>query len=97
MSSRSLGEGGLAQWFTFMFCKVYNCLSAIMLGLLNVGVTDDPMRRLEEHNSGKSIHTNKFKPWKMAVSVGFSEAAKATAFETYLKSGSGRAFAKKHF
>jgi len=62
-----------------------------------IGITDDPMRRLEEHNSGKSVHTNKFKPWKIVVSIGFADAAKATAFEIYLKSGSGRAFAKKHF
>ena len=66
-------------------------------GRYYTGITDDLMRRLEEHNSGKSIHTNKFKPWKIAVSVGFTDAAKATAFEFYLKSGSGRAFAKKHF
>ena len=49
------------------------------------------------HNEGKSIHTNKFKPWKKVVEIGFDDPAKATAFEKYLKSGSGRAFAKKHF
>jgi putative endonuclease len=62
-----------------------------------VGKSDDPARRLTEHNSGKSIHTNKYRPWKLMVSVGFADPAKATAFERYLKSGSGRAFAKKHF
>ena len=62
-----------------------------------VGISNDPARRFEEHNSGKSIHTNKFKPWKMVVSIGFADAAKATTFERYLKSGSGRAFSKKHF
>jgi putative endonuclease len=29
--------------------------------------------------------------------VGFSDDAKADQFEAYLKTGSGRAFAKKHF
>ena len=62
-----------------------------------VGISDDPLRRLGEHNSGKSIHTNKFKPWKVLVQVGFADRNKAAAFEEYLKSGSGRAFAKKHF
>ena len=62
-----------------------------------VGLTSDPNRRLAEHNEGKSIHTNKFKPWKEVVEIGFDDPAKATAFEKYLKSGSGRAFAKKHF
>lgn len=62
-----------------------------------VGVTTDPNRRLDEHNSGKSIHTNKFKPWELSVCIGFAESAKARRFEQYLKSGSGRAFAKRHF
>lgn len=62
-----------------------------------VGLSNEPTRRLEEHNSGMSIHTNKFRPWKIVVSIGFADPAKATAFERYLKSGSGRAFAKKHF
>jgi putative endonuclease len=62
-----------------------------------VGISNDPARRLEEHNSGGSIHTNKYRPWTLAVSVGFADPAKATEFERYLKSGSGRAFAKRHF
>jgi predicted GIY-YIG superfamily endonuclease len=62
-----------------------------------VGMTNDPVRRLAEHNGGKSIHTNKHRPWRLMVSVGFADAGKAAAFERYLKSGSGRAFAKKHF
>lgn len=62
-----------------------------------VGLSNDPARRLDEHNGGQSIHTNKHKPWKLIVTVGFDDPAKATAFERYLKSGSGRAFAKKHF
>jgi len=62
-----------------------------------VGTTADPDRRLDEHNSGKSIHTNKHKPWKLTVCIGFSDHAKAHQFEKYLKSGSGRAFAKEHF
>ena len=33
-----------------------------------VGVTSDLRRRLEEHNSGKSLHPSKFKPWRQASS-----------------------------
>ena len=61
-----------------------------------VGVTDVIERRLIEHNEGKSVHTNKFKPWKLMTSISFDERSKAEAFERYLKSHSGRAFAKKH-
>jgi putative endonuclease len=63
----------------------------------HVGVTTDTVRRLFEHNNGKSIHTNKRRPWTLVVTVGVADTAKAVAFERCQKSGSGRAFAKKHF
>ena len=62
-----------------------------------VGGTNDLKRRFAEHNGGQSIHTNKFKPWKLVTYVAFSDHDKADKFEAYLKTGSGRAFAKKHF
>lgn len=61
------------------------------------GVASDIGQRLKYHNAGKSIHTNKFKPWKLIVAFSFANPQKANAFERYLKSGSGRAFAKRHF
>ena len=76
---------------------VYVLQSEIEPEAYYVGLTNDLTRRLEEHNSGKSIHTNKFRPWKLVVSNGFADPAKAAQFERYLKSGSGRAFAKCHF
>ena len=60
-----------------------------------VGETKDLRARLEEHNSGKSRHTSKFAPWRLVTYCAFSERAKAEAFERYLKSGSGHAFANK--
>ena len=60
-----------------------------------VGMTTDLKRRLAEHNSGKSPHTAKFKPWRVTTYVAFSDEAKAAQFERYLKSGSGHAFANK--
>jgi putative endonuclease len=60
-----------------------------------VGITDDLRARLIKHNSGEVPHTSKFGPWKIRTYVAFSDAALAIAFEKYLKSGSGRAFAKK--
>ena len=61
------------------------------------GITDDLKKRLADHNSGKSVHTAKYKPWKLIAYLGFANEGKAREFERYLKSGSGRAFAKKHF
>ncbi len=60
-----------------------------------VGVTSDLKRRLEDHNSGKSAHTSKYLPWTLVAYVAFKDERKAAAFELYLKSGSGHAFAKK--
>ena len=60
-----------------------------------VGLTDDLRSRLKAHNSGQSPHTAKFKPWRLVTYLAFSDEAKAVAFERYLKSASGRAFAKK--
>ena len=62
-----------------------------------VGWTSDLRKRLAEHNSGKSIHTNKFKPWDLAAYLALPEKPLAEQFERYLKSGSGRAFAKRRF
>lgn len=60
-----------------------------------VGMTSDLTARLAAHNAGKSPHTAKFKPRRLVTYTAFSEQAKATAFEAYLKSGSGHAFARK--
>jgi putative endonuclease len=57
----------------------------------------DVAARLAWHNDGRSHHTAKHRPWKVNVSIEFEEEAVAVAFERYLKSGSGRAFAKRHF
>jgi predicted GIY-YIG superfamily endonuclease len=62
-----------------------------------VGITDNLKRRLSDHNGGDSPHTAKWRPWKLVTAVAFADDAKAAAFEQYLKSGSGRAFATKHF
>ena len=60
-----------------------------------VGLTSNLKNRLNAHNRGQSLHTAKFKPWKLVTYVAFSNESKAVEFEEYLKSGSGRAFANK--
>lgn len=60
-----------------------------------VGVTSDLKQRLQEHNAGQSMHTSKFKPWRLETYIAFTNRNKAEAFERYLKSGSGHAFANK--
>ena len=62
-----------------------------------VGITDDLRARLAKHNAGEVPHTSKYGPWKIRTYVAFSDEKQAIAFERYLKSGSGRSFAKKRF
>jgi putative endonuclease len=59
------------------------------------GITDDLKMRLARHNAGEVSHTSKFKPWRLNTYIAFSDPKRAVAFEKYLKSSSGRAFAKK--
>ncbi|PJC36972.1 excinuclease ABC subunit C [Candidatus Peregrinibacteria bacterium CG_4_9_14_0_2_um_filter_53_11] len=59
------------------------------------GFSENIDSRLEDHNSGKSLHTSKFRPWKLVYYCAFEEKMKALDFEKYLKTGSGIAFRNK--
>jgi putative endonuclease len=61
------------------------------------GVTSDVCRRLGEHNQGLNRHTASGRPWRLIAWITFDSSHSAKAFELYLKTGSGRAFAWRHF
>jgi predicted GIY-YIG superfamily endonuclease len=69
--------------------------------LVNRGRFDLENRHLDErlraHNAGQVPHTARFRPWRIETTIAFRNRQKARAFEAYLKSHSGRAFASKHF
>jgi putative endonuclease len=85
---RRFSEGGRVYY-------VYLLESLSVQGERYVGMTTHLKQRLREHNQGKSSHSTKFSPWKLITYVAFTDRAKAEAFERYLKSGSGHAFARK--
>jgi len=62
-----------------------------------VGITTDPWRELLWHNAGSCRHTVQSGPWSMIVSMEFVTERAARRFARYLKTGSGRAFARRHF
>jgi len=62
-----------------------------------IGRTSDLKRRVKEHNAGKCRHTASLKPWKLRLYFAFETLDYAQNFERYLKSGSGHAFANRHF
>ena len=55
-----------------------------------VGFTNDLERRLKQHNSGKSIYTKKYKPWKIIFTEEVSDRVTAREREKYYKSAAGR-------
>lgn len=62
-----------------------------------MGLTANVAARVEDHNDGRCPHTARRRPWELHVVVEFGDEPTAIRFERYLKSGSGRAFAKRHF
>jgi len=62
-----------------------------------VGRATNVNERLEWHNAGPCGHTRQHRPWSIVVSLEFPKERAAAHFEEYLKSGSVRAFAKRHF
>ena len=79
------------MWFTYII------RSQSHPGQRYIGLTKDLSARLGQHNEGSSPHTSKFRPWALETVIGFNSEAKASAFERYLKTGSGFAFSKRHF
>jgi len=61
------------------------------------GCTDDLKERIERHNKGYVPATKNILPIELNCYFAFSNKYTAFNFEKYLKSGSGRAFMKKHF
>jgi len=61
-----------------------------------IGCTDNLKDRLERHQKGCVPATSNRLPIKLDFYFGISDKYKAYKFEKYLKSGSGRAFLKRH-
>ncbi len=78
-----------------IFYYVYILQSKVNADRFYVGFTENIENRLKDHNSGKDSHTSKYKPWRIKTAVAFTDRQKALDFESYLKTKSGRAFAKK--
>jgi len=80
-----------------MFYYVYQLVSPRNPDRHYTGLSDDLEERLAKHNRGEVPSTAAHRPWRIEVAVAFRDRTKAAAFERYLKSHSGRAFASRHF
>jgi putative endonuclease len=109
LSRRSLGVGGhvfglpqssrelrLGKPVMKQFFYVYILQSEVNPQRFYTGLTDDLRTRLKNHNSGRIIHTSKWKPWQVKTYIALCDRDRAARLERYLKSASGRAFAKRH-
>jgi predicted GIY-YIG superfamily endonuclease len=76
---------------------VYVLGSESQPGRYYIGLTSDLGARLAAHNRGESAYTAAGYPWRVVVALVFADPERARAFERYLKSGSGREFAERHF
>ncbi len=61
-----------------------------------IGYTKDLKNRFKRHKSGGSIATRDRRPLSLDFYFATADKHKALKLEKYLKSGSGRAFTKKH-
>ena len=80
-----------------LFSYVYLLVSIDAPERHYVGRTKDLATRLKEHNRGKCRFTVTHRPWKIETSIASRSQDKTRAFERYLKTGSGREFARRHF
>ena len=62
-----------------------------------VGCTNDLKERMNRHSKGQVDATKSRLPVKLENYFAFKNEKIAFKFEKYLKSGSGRAFIKRHF
>lgn len=60
-----------------------------------IGFTEDVVRRLSDHNSGKNISTAHRKPFKLMYYEAYVDKNDALGREKFLKSGAGHGYIKK--
>ena len=78
------------MWYVYL-------LKSVSFRKSYVGCTDNVKRRLDEHNSGKSLFTKRFKPWQVLKVEEFRTYKDARKRERFYKSGIGRQEMKKLF
>lgn len=76
----------------FWYVYILKCID----GRFYIGCTDDLKDRVNRHQKGQVPATKDRLPVKLIAYFAFSNKYTAFNFEKYLKSGSGRAFLKRH-
>ncbi|HLE49326.1 MAG TPA: GIY-YIG nuclease family protein [Patescibacteria group bacterium] len=76
---------------------MYYCyvLRSLKDNYLYIGISNNPFKRLDEHNNGKTKSTKSRVPFKIIHIEIFYNRINARKFEKYLKSGIGREIIKE--
>ena len=69
-------------------------IKSIKRNYIYVGISDDPVRRIEQHNKGYEKTTKPYRPFEKIIVEEFNSRAEARKREIYLKSGGGKEFLK---
>jgi putative endonuclease len=64
---------------------------------LYIGISDNPYRRLQEHNAGETKTTKAYRPYKIVLTEQHLNRKVAREREKWLKSGCGREWIKLNF
>lgn len=76
---------------------VYFLKSKVRLNYIYTGYTNNISRRLAEHNAEDSqLSTKPYRPLEIASYIAVATESRARDLEQYFKTGSGKAFLKKH-
>ena len=75
-------------WFVYI-------LESVNTGRLYRGCTEDPDRRLDQHNRGAVRSTKAYAPWRRIVLEEFPTKTEALQRERFLKSRSGHRVVKQ--
>ncbi len=70
-------------------------ISSLIRTYIYVGISDDPNRRIEQHNKGYNKTTKPYVPFKTILIEEFKSRTEAREREKSLKSGSGKEYLKK--
>jgi putative endonuclease len=69
-------------------------LSSLARNYIYVGISDNPQRRIAQHNAGYNKTTRAYRPFKIILLEQFASRSQAREREKYLKSGVGKEFLK---
>jgi len=86
------GFGGEAPQTHIWIVYILKCSD----NTIYTGCTTKLEDRLSRHEKGQINYTKSRLPVKLVTYIVFTDKYKAYDFERYLKSGSGRAFSKRH-